>query len=294
MPSSQPYGVYDQGFFNVACALVGEIVARNHLHFLCELDASGMDAVRAEYCKAGRQAPTYTAFVVKAAALALREHPHLNVMVRERPWGARLYPLKNMTATVAVERIVDGVDMVFAPMLSRPDERDLGDLTEQLQHFAEAAVPAVPEFERFCTLVRWARWVPSLVRLLLRIPGFSPGLWAKYRGGSYAVTSPGKYGGCDQVLPPWPWPLTFSFGAIKRRPWVDGERVVARRTMRLTITADRRIANGAPLARFAERMRELLEAPQVWTLPAQAADGAPASAHASTVAAAPPIAQAAA
>ena len=35
---------------------------------------------------------------------------------------------------------------------------------------------------------------------------------------------------------------------------------VARNTMRLTLAVDRRLANGAPLARFAERVRVLLEA----------------------------------
>lgn len=266
---------YDQGFFNTARLLVREIVDRNHLHFLCELDASGMDTVRAAVRTAGGQTPTYTAFVVKAVGLALKEHPHLNVMVQERPWNTRLVPLKNMTATVAVERNVDGVDMVFAPMVQDSGERNLGDLTSQLRHFAEAEPNEISEFVRFQQLVRWARWVPSLVGLLFRIPALSPGLWARFRGGAYAVTSPGKYGGCDQVLPPWPWPFTFSFGAVKFRPWVVGDQVVPRRTMRLTITVDRRIANGAPIARFAERLRELLERPECWASPGKAPVASP-------------------
>lgn len=264
MNNARPVLRYDQGFFYAACALVREIVSRNHLHFLCELNASGMDAVRKRMRSAGRQAPTYTSFVIKAAAIALREHPHLNAMIRELPWSTCLIPLKNVTATVAVERDVDGVDMVFAPMLQTPNEQTLESITAQLAHFAQAEVDAVPEFVQFRAMTRLARWLPSLVSVLLRLPTLSERLWCKYRGGSYAVTSPGKYGGCDQVLPPWPWPLTFSFGSVKLRPWVVGNQVVPRRTMRLTITADRRLANGAPLARFAERLRELLEDPVSW------------------------------
>ena len=94
------------------------------------------------------------------------------------------------------------------------------------------------------------------------------------------MTSPGKYGGCDQVLPPWPWPLTFSFGAVKARPWVENGQVVARKTMRLTVTADRRLANGAPLARFAERVKELLEAPKLLGPPANDRDRGPGTAQA--------------
>lgn len=262
MPASQPYGRYDQGFFNTACELVDEISSRNYLHFLCELNAEGMDALRADAKRAGRTPPTYTAFVIKAAAVALRRHPHLNCMLQERPFSCRLVPLAHVTATVAVERMVNGVDMVFAPAVECPDERSLDDLTAQLQHFAAAPITEVPAYMQFCRLVRMARWLPWLTGRLFRIPSLSPKLWKRYRGGAFAVTSPGKYGGCDQVLPPWPWPLTFSFGAIKRRPWVVGDTVRPCQTMRLTITADRRLANGAPLARFAEDIRELLEHPE--------------------------------
>jgi hypothetical protein len=260
--NAEPHGRYDQGFFNTACQLVNEIIPRNHLHFLTELDASGMDHFRQNAKHAGRQVPTYTAFVVKAAAIALREHPHLNCMIQERPFSTRLIPLPDVTATVAVERLVNGVDMVFAPMIKNPDDRELGEVTRELRWFAGAAVNDVPEFKQFVSLVKLARWLPTLVGRIFRLPSLSAKLWRKYRGGSYAVTSPAKYGGCDQVLPPWPWPLTFSFGAVKERPFVVNGELTVRKTMRLTITSDRRLANGAPLARFAERMRQLLENPE--------------------------------
>jgi pyruvate/2-oxoglutarate dehydrogenase complex dihydrolipoamide acyltransferase (E2) component len=237
-------------------------VGRNHLHFLNELDATGMDRWRRAAGAAGQTRPSYTAFVIKAAAIALREHPHLNRMIRERPFSTRLVPLDNVTATVAVEGVVGHVDMVFAPMLREPDERALADLTDQLRLFATTEPAEVPEFRRFVALAKWARWVPSLVGALLRLPSRSRRLWTAFRGGAFAVTSPAKYGGCDAVLPPWPWPLTFSFGHVRVRPWVADGRVVARKTMRLTLTSDRRLANGAPLARFAERVRQLLERPE--------------------------------
>ncbi len=265
MHSNQPFGRYDQGFFNVACALVDEVVARSHLHFLCELDAAGMDQVRREAKTNGRPPPTYTSFVIKAAATALRMHPHLNCMIQETPFSTRLVRMEHMTATVAVERMVDNLDMVFAPMMDRPDERSLEELTLQMRHFAHAAPDSVPEFRRFCGLVKWAKWFPTVIGRLLRASSLHPKIWKAFRGGSFAVTSPGKYGGCDQVLPPWPWPLTFSFGAVKVRPFIKDGHIQARKTMRLTITSDRRLANGAPLARFAEDIRQLLEAPQALT-----------------------------
>jgi len=264
MNPGQPYGHYDQGYQNLGCAVVRQIGAQNYVHFLLELDVSGMSRLRAASRSAEHTAPSYTAFVIKAAAQALHEHPHLNCMIQETPWATRLVSLPDVIGTVSVERMVDDVDMVLAARLNDLDQRPLWKITEDLRHFSEAPVDEIPEFREFCALAKLARWLPSLVAALLRLPTLSPHLWRKHRGGSFVVTSPGKYGGCDAVVGPWPWPLTFLFGAVKLRPWVDdGGQVVARKTMHLTIIADRRLSNGAPLARFAERVRELLEHPEI-------------------------------
>lgn len=255
---------FDLAVFNISSLLVEEMSGRSYLNFLCELDASGMDSIRNKARRTGRIVPTYTAFVIKAVALALREHPRLNAMFQERPCSTRRVPLKDIVATVAVERVVNGVDMVFAPMLSSPDRKTLGCLTKHLRLLSHAEPRDILEFRRFLFITKLASRLPTLVRCLLRIPGLSPALWGKFRGGAYVVTSPGKYGGFDQVLPPWPWPLTVSFGVVKTRPFVLNGHILPRPTMRLTITADRRLAHGAQLARFAEYLKVLLERPDEW------------------------------
>ncbi len=171
------YGKYDQGLFNATGKLVQEMAERNYLHFLVELDATGMDQVRSAARQEGDSAPTYTAFVIQAAARALREHPHLNCMIQELPWQTRLVRLPNVTATVAVERMVDGVDMVFAPMVHDPDRKPLCEVTDDLRYFAGTEVLEVREFRQLCALVKVARWLPALVGWLLRLPSLSPGLW---------------------------------------------------------------------------------------------------------------------
>ena len=64
--------------------------------------------------QAGIAPPSYTAFAVHAMGTALRDHPDLNCMICEIPSLEGLTPLDDITATVAVEREVDGMDMVLA------------------------------------------------------------------------------------------------------------------------------------------------------------------------------------
>ncbi len=265
MKNDQGHTRYEPGAFNLTCSLVSEMVGRSHLNFLTELNATGMDLVRQRTREAGNIPPTYTAFVIKAVSLALLEYPALNSMILHIPFlGQKRIPLKEVTATVAVERVYRDVDRVFAGVIPDSSEQSLNDITRLLRHYARAPIEEVPSFRQFMAVARWARWLPRTMGWLVRLPNWSSRLWRKFRGGCFTVTSPGKHGGFDQVLPPWPWPITLSFGAVKIRPWIEDDQVVARKTMRLTLTVDRRLAHGALLTRFAEHLRTLLEQPQTW------------------------------
>ena len=63
------------------------------------------------------------------------------------------------------------------------------------------------------------------------------------------ISSPAKYG-IDMLVGNWPWPIGFSFGLVKERPIVVDGVVVARPTMMLIMSFDRRLMAGAPAARF--------------------------------------------
>ena len=72
-----------------------EIRPGNTVTFLSEVDLTEVERVRA--VATGGRRPSYTAFVVKAVALALREFPYANRRVCRRPaWiGPRRIPNRN-------------------------------------------------------------------------------------------------------------------------------------------------------------------------------------------------------
>ena len=244
------------GFFHIGDVFATE-VHRNYLYFVLEVNVAWLDRQRAAARKNGTQAPSYTAFAVHAVGNALRDHSDLNCMICELPFFRGLRALDEISATVAVEREIDGVDMVLALPIRHVDRMSLEEVHAQLKRMTDDEVTARAEVRQLLSLNTLARYSPLLAGLVTKLPRLSKDMWQKYRGGSFVVTSPGKYGGADVIIPTWPWPLTFAFGSIKPRPVV--EAVVARNTMRITLAVDRRLANGAPLARFAERVRELLE-----------------------------------
>jgi pyruvate dehydrogenase E2 component (dihydrolipoamide acetyltransferase) len=85
---------------------------------------------------------------------------------------------------------------------------------------------------------------------------------AEMSGGCFTVTSLGAFG--VEFFTPiinYPECAILGVGAIKRVPVMDGDRVVAREQLPLSLTFDHRVVDGAPAARFFRAVCKLIETP---------------------------------
>ncbi len=236
-----------------------EIRPGNAVVFLSEVDLTEVERVRA--LATGGRKPSYTAFVVKAVALALCDFSYANRRVCRRPWipfsGPRLQKFHHNDVAVACERDIPGAESVaFLDILRDADRLSLMEITEALHELAVCNPSNNKQWREFTTLV--ARLPSWLSTLLIRLPCLVPSLWTRYRGGAVLVTSPAKYG-VNVVAGTWTHPLGVSFGIAKRRPVVRGEAIVACPTFTLTLSLDRRVMAGAQAAHFFRRIVERLE-----------------------------------
>lgn len=236
-----------------------EIRPGNTVCFVSEVDLTTVERVRGR--ATGGRKPSYTAFVVKAVALALRDFPYANRRVCRRPWlpftGPRIQRFEHRDIAVAVEREIPGAESVaFLDILRDADGLSLAEITESLHALAVCDVSTNRQWREFSTLV--TRLPSFLSTWLIRLPCLFPSLWCQYRGGAVLVSSPAKYG-VDVVAGAWTHPLGVSFGLAKRRPVVRGDAVVPCPTFALTINFDRRVMAGAQAARFFKRVVDLLE-----------------------------------
>lgn len=247
-------------FFEATRAIVEyEIHPGNTVSFLAEVDLTEVERMRGR--ESGGRRPSYTAFVVKAVALALRDFPYANRRVHRRPWfllgGARLQRFHRRDVAVAVERDFPGAESTaFIDIIRDADQASLAEITEALHALAVCDVTTNKQWREFSGLISGLPcWLSAQ---LIRLPCFLPGLWVKYRGGAVLISSPAKYG-VDVVVGSWSHPLGVSFGLVKPRPVVREGSIVARPTFALTLNFDRRVMAGAQAARFFKRMVEVLE-----------------------------------
>jgi pyruvate dehydrogenase E2 component (dihydrolipoamide acetyltransferase) len=172
--------------------------------------------------------PTYNDMVVKACALALREHPRANGSYRDG--RAQVYSRVNVGVAVAAE------GALVVPTVFDADEKSLGEIARETRALAER--------------VRAGTITPP-----------------ELGGGTFTVSNLGMYGvkSFTAIINP-PQAGILSVGALAPRAVVHDGELVARNTMTLTLACDHRILYGAEAAQFLARIRELLEAPAALTL----------------------------
>jgi pyruvate dehydrogenase E2 component (dihydrolipoamide acetyltransferase) len=170
------------------------------------------------------RAPSYNDMVVKAAALALRDHPRVNGAYRDGKWET--YSRVNVGVAVAAQ------DALVVPVIQDADEKSLGEISRQGRRLIER--------------VRDGEITPP-----------------ELSGGTFSVSNLGMYGieRFTAIVNP-PQAAILTVGALIKKPAVDDRgRVVARDRMTLTLICDHRILYGADGAEFLAQVRELLEQP---------------------------------
>jgi pyruvate dehydrogenase E2 component (dihydrolipoamide acetyltransferase) len=201
-----------------------------HFTVTVDVDMSAALDLRAELrAAAGDDAPTVNDLVVRASALALREHPGINASLVDDvllQWPA-----------INVGIAVDTPEALLVPVLHGADQLPLATLAARSRE-----------------LVRRAR-----------DRSLSP---ADLADGTFTVSNLGMLGvGRFTAIVNPPQVAILAVGAAAPRPVVsrDGAAVV-RPVLTATLSADHRVVYGADAARFLARLRVLLEQPAALTV----------------------------
>jgi pyruvate dehydrogenase E2 component (dihydrolipoamide acetyltransferase) len=197
-----------------------------HFYLEAEIDMSRTVEARARIKEAadeGDVVPSFNDMVVKACALALREHPRANGAYRDGRF--ELYSRVNVGIAVA------GQDALVVPTVFDADRKGLRQITGESRTLARR--------------VRDGQITPP-----------------ELSGATFTVSNLGMYGidSFSAVINP-PQAGILAVGAIKERPVVRDGEIATAHLMRVNLACDHRILYGADGAEFLARIRTLLEEP---------------------------------
>jgi pyruvate dehydrogenase E2 component (dihydrolipoamide acetyltransferase) len=200
-----------------------------------DIDMEQCVKLRAELKRLSQvDAPTYNDMIVKACALALRDHPRANGSYRDGRF--ELHARVNVGVAVAVAAEDSTAGALVVPTVSDADTKALGEIARETRALAQR--------------VRDASITPP-----------------ELSGGTFTVSNLGMYGirSFTAIVNP-PQAAILAVGEVAPRAVVRKKKIVARQTMSVTLACDHRILYGADAALFLSRIRELLEEPAALTL----------------------------
>jgi pyruvate dehydrogenase E2 component (dihydrolipoyllysine-residue acetyltransferase) len=197
-----------------------------HFYLEAEVDMSRAVAGRAlikEAAEEGEVVPSFNDMVVKACALALREHPRANGAYRDGRF--ELYSRVNVGVAVAAN------DALVVPTVFDADRKGLRQIASESRALAQR--------------VRDGQITPP-----------------ELSGATFTVSNLGMYGidSFSAVINP-PQAAILAVGAIAERPVVHDGEIATAHLMRVNLACDHRILYGAEGAEFLAKIRLLLEEP---------------------------------
>ena len=200
-----------------------------HVDSFHEIDVTDLFAVREQLKPIAADrgvAVTITAFLLRATALALVEHPLLNASLDADAGEIVLHGRRDIGVAV------DTPDGLVLPVVRNADERSLFELAGELARLGEAA--------------RARRLTP-----------------AELAGGTFTISNHGVFGGWfGTSLVHGSEVGIAGFGPARRRPELDDhDRVVARRVLVMNLAADHRVVDGRDIISFGLAVRRRLESP---------------------------------
>jgi pyruvate dehydrogenase E2 component (dihydrolipoamide acetyltransferase) len=161
--------------------------------------------------------------IIKVAAAALLQHPEVNASFQEKL--VRYYEHADIGVAVAIE------DGLITPVVRSADQKSLSQIAGEVRELAERA--------------RSRKLKPE-----------------EYTGATFSISNLGMFG-IDEftaVINP-PEGAILAVGAMSAKPVVRENEIVIRQMMRVTMSCDHRVIDGATGAKFLQTFKKILENP---------------------------------
>jgi pyruvate dehydrogenase E2 component (dihydrolipoamide acetyltransferase) len=202
---------------------------QNKPHFYLQMEVLADELVKLR----GRMLPliekttglriSYNDILIKIVAQSLEKFPTINVYFLDN--GIQMNPAVNIGVAVALE------DGLIVPVVKNANLKGLSQIVVETNDLSKRA--------------RESKLLPEEIT-----------------GGTFTISNLGMYGvDSFNAIINAPESAILACGAIKKRPYFDGENIVVASLMNLTLSGDHQIVDGAVAAQFMQYLKNLIEEP---------------------------------
>jgi pyruvate/2-oxoglutarate dehydrogenase complex dihydrolipoamide acyltransferase (E2) component len=231
----------------------GYLGRRRHIvHGLIEVDVTtARETIREHKSKTG-DSLSFTAFIIKSLGKAIENHPKMHAY---RNWRNQLIMFKDVNINSMVEIEKEGKKIPIPYIFKAVNRKSYIDLHNEIRN-----TKMNPDQTTESKFMDWFLILPAFIRrmfywIVMRIPQ----IFRQYSS-SVMVTAVGMFGqGGGWGITQPNFTLTVTVGGIAKKPGVVEDQIEIREYLDLTISIDHDIVDGAPMVRFVNDFRKLLE-----------------------------------
>lgn len=224
-----PPGTYEEEKLSPMRQVIGQRLQEAktfipHFYITQQVNVEPMVQVREQLRETGVKV-SFNDFVMRACALALREHPNVNSGFNSV--NQTLIRFKTIDLSFAVS--VDGG--LITPIVRHADYKNLGEISVEVRQLAKKAREGKLALEEF-------------------------------KGGSFTISNLGMYGVSEfQAIINPPQAAILSVSGIRNIPVVKNGVVVPGKVMNISVSCDHRVVDGVAGAEFIKTVQKYLENP---------------------------------
>jgi pyruvate/2-oxoglutarate dehydrogenase complex dihydrolipoamide acyltransferase (E2) component len=224
------------------------------IHGLLEVDVTRARARLREHKATTGESLSFTAFLAACLAKAVDEHKAVQAYRKGRK---RLIVFDEVDVYTPIERDVAGDSQIMPSIIRAANRKTVREIHHEIR--AAQVQDVAKAWEGFkARHWPWLLLLPAFL-VMVRMAERSPQMWKKYRG-TVGLTTVGMFGkGAGWGIPLASHALWMTVGGIGEKPGVIDGHIAIRDYLSLTISFDHETIDGAPAARFTERLKELIE-----------------------------------
>ena len=229
-----------------------EGLKKHTIHGLVEFDITDAREKIRQYRSRTGQALSFSVFFLACLGKAIDADRQMHAY---RSWRNQLVIFDEVDVNMLFEVDVDGQKTIRPHILRAVNRKSLGELQEEITAF-QRGHQSSQESKFIDGFVR----LPGFIRrVFLRILLKNPQMVKNYYG-TVLLSSVGMFGrGSGWALPVPNHTLQLTLGGLAEKPGVVHHKIEVREYQSVTITFDHDVIDGAPAARFMQRLKKLVE-----------------------------------
>jgi pyruvate/2-oxoglutarate dehydrogenase complex dihydrolipoamide acyltransferase (E2) component len=222
------------------------------MHGLIEVDVTKAREFLREHKERTGESLSFTAFVIGCVGKAVDEHKA--VQAYRQGWK-HLVVFDDVDVATVIERDVEGQKVPLVYVIRAVNRKTFREIHHEIRAYqVQDTTKSVLGFTTF-------PFIPAalLTRILYRTLRTFPKLHKRVVG-TIGVTAVGMFGkGYGWGIPVAAASLAITLGGLASKPGVIDGHIAIRDYLCMTLSYDHRITDGGPAARFAHRLKDLIE-----------------------------------